>query len=642
MLQNRKKEKRPDTGKSKEQHFLAKPEELAHNRIKKGMRTYLDLVVPSGIDPTNPDCIGIDGAYMGFLVLLNYPTHVPGAWLDDIINAGEGVELSLYAFPQNKTEIIRDITNYMGYTRHYMTKGDTQQDTEVQENALTHSKYMKKGLADGEDFWFMHGIIRVVAETREILANRMGDVESILAGKDIFYQRTDFRHVEAFLSTMPWCDLKETFVDQSAKNVLTSGLSSTFPFISYELSDPEGVFMGLNAHNNSALMLNIFDTSKYSNANMTLFGSSGYGKTTLLQMLARRMRLQNIPIMMICPFKGFEYREMCDSLGGKFIRIAPGSKSRINMLEIRPQSHAVKTDSGQEESWLAKKLQNLQIYFSLMFPGITQSEQHRLERILLSVYQIKGITMENASLYVTQEASEQLLFKPVLKEMPILGDLLAAIQEEPGLKDIAEKLESYVTGSLSFFNGQTNVDLSNGYIVADISDIRKDIIPLAMFTAMDIFWDKIKEDITKRKVLILDEVWKVMGAGANTLTAEYVLELYKTIRGFGGSAIAATQDVTDYMALEDGKFGRGIINNAQIKIILHLEEFEILMLKDVLRLSKEEISQLQNFGRGEGLLYAGGTHVTVKFERSELEKKLTSTDRRERLEYMKEKEKEAG
>lgn len=604
---------------------------LEANLLQAGMGHYLDLIMPSAIDPTQPDCLNIDGTYMAFLLCTFYPYNVSGAWFDNVVNAGEGIEPTMYAYPQPKAEIQRDITSMIGFTKYKMQQGgENQEDAPIQENALSHSLYMKKALAEGEDFWYMHCIIRISAESREKLKTKVNTVEGILAGKDIFYQRTDFRQIEAFLSCMPFCDLNQTFKDQTARNVLTSGLSSTYPYISYELSDPEGVFMGINDHNGSSVMLNIFDTRKYSNANMVILGSSGFGKTTTLQMLARRMRLQKIPIMMICPFKGFEYRPMCESLGGNFIRFAPGSKQTINILDIRPSSGV----GNKDESLLAAKLQKLQISFSLMFPSISQLEQHRLDKRLMEVYAKKGISTDNASIYLDQDTKGMINFKPQLKEMPILEDLYLAIKDDKDLKEIAEKLESYVYGSLSFFNGQTNINLDNDYIVADISDIQKTIIPLAMFTVLDIFWDKIKADTTQKKCLILDEIWKLMGAGANALTAEFVLELFKTIRGFGGSAIAATQDVVDFMALEEGKYGRGIINNAQIKIILHLEDFEVTALKEVLRLSEEEMTKLTHFFRGEGLLYAGGTHVTIKFKRSELEKKLTTTDRTEKLELI--------
>lgn len=601
--------------------------------LTKGVRTYTDLVYPSGVDGTMADAVLIDGCYTACLICMDFPYSVGGAWLDDLINAGEGIEISLYHFPQNKTQMIRDITTQIGFTKHkIVTGGDNQTDGEIQQNAYAHAMHIKKMLAAGDDLWFMHLLIRISAFTKEDLNWRIKLVESLLAGKDIFYQRTDFRQMEAYVSTMPFCEINPTFKEQTERNILSSSLCATYPFVSYELSDPEGVFMGLNEHNGSAVMLDIFNTKKYANANMVVLGTSGSGKTFTTQMLAYRMRLQKIPIMMICPLKGFEYKKLCENVNGNYIRIAPGSKQTINILDIRPTSG----EGNHEESLLAAKLQKLQIFFSLMFPEITHKERQLLDERFLAIYAKRGITSANASIYKEKQDTGRISFRPALKDMPILGDLLDEIADVAELQDIAIKLKPYVSGSLEFFNGQTNVDLNNNYVVADISDMQGDAIPLAMFMVLDCFWDRIKQDITQKKCLVLDEAWRLIGAGGNRLTAEFVLQVFKIIRGYGGSAIAATQDISDFLSLEDGKYGRGIINNAKLKMVLQLEDFEANSLKDVLGLSQEEMSRITHFQRGHGLLYAGNNHVAIDFKASDSEKRLITTDRAEIIKFREE------
>jgi type IV secretory pathway VirB4 component len=339
------------------------------------------------------------------------------------------------------------------------------------------------------------------------------------------------------------------------------------------------------------------------------------------------MRLQGIPIMLICPLKGFEYKALCDHVGGKFIRIAPGSKHSINILDIRPTSG----EGNEDESLLAAKMQKLQIFFSLMFPSMTHKERHLLDDKLLQVYASKGITNDNSSIYLADSNELSFSFKPKLKEMPILGDLYELIKDDPELDGIAIGLKQYVTGSLSFFNALTNVDLENDYIVADISDMQGEVIPLAMFLTLDIFWDRIKKNRAQKKCIVLDEAWALMGAGGNQLTAKFVLEMFKTIRGYGGSAIAATQDISDFLALEGGKYGKGIINNAKLKIILQLEDDEVAALSNVLSLSEEEAVEITKFAQGHGLLYAGNNHVAISFLASDMEKELITTDRNEIL-----------
>ena len=604
-----------------------------NNILTRGIRSYKDIIYPSAIDATSPDYVLINGTFTAVILCLDFPYYVRAAWLDDIINAGEGIEISLFHYPQNKTTIIKDLTYHLGFTKNKInTGGDNQADSTIQENALTHAVSIRKGLSEGDDFYYIHLLVKVSAQDKDTLLHRLKTAEAILAGKEIAFLRADCRQMEAYISTLPFCNLHDIFKEETARNALTGGVASMYPFTSFALSDPNGILIGVNRHNGSAVMLDIFNTKKHINANMALLGTSGAGKTFTLQLLASRMRLQGIPIMMICPLKGFEYKRLCEKLGGNYIAIEPGSKQCINILDIRPTSG----EGNRDGSLLAAKLQKLQIFFSLMFPEIGYRERQILDDKLIKIYADKGITDDNCSLYLDDGEQGLVSFKPKLKEMPILGDLYEEILKDPDLANIAITMKPYITGSLSFFNSHTNIDLDNDYIVADISNMQGEAIPLAMFLTLDIFWDRVKQNITQKKCIILDEAWKLMGTGGNKLTAEFVLEIFKTIRGYGGSAIAATQDISDFLALENGKYGKGIINNAGLKMILKLEDYEVATLKTVLGLSEEESVQITKFPQGHGLLYAGSNHVAIQFLASPAEHRLISTNRLDIEKYRKE------
>ena len=156
-----------------------------------------------------------------------------------------------------------------------------------------------------------------------------------------------------------------------------------------------------------------------------------------------------------------------------------------------------------------------------------------------------------------------------------------------------------------------------------------DLLTVGMFVALDYVWDKAKEDRTKEKAIFIDEIWQLVGSGSNTLAAEFCLEIFKIIRGYGGAAIAATQDLNDFFALEGGKYGKGIINNAKTKIILNLEDDEAMRVQDTLKLTDAEITNITRFERGNGLISTNSNHITVEFKASQLEKQLITTDRYE-------------
>ena len=235
---------------------------------------------------------------------------------------------------------------------------------------------------------------------------------------------------------------------------------------------------------------------------------------------------------------------------------------------------------------------------------------------------MKGITHENSSLIDENNPNKY-------KEMPILGDLYSILITSHSTKRLANILNRLVNGSASTFNQHTNVDLNNKYTVFDISELSGDLLPVGMFVALDFVWDKAKENRTIEKAIYVDEIWQLIGSTGNRIAAEFVLEIFKIIRGYGGSAICGTQDLNDFFALEDGKYGKGIINNCKTKIILNLEDDEAERVRDIFKLSEAEIMEITHFERGNGLISTNNNNITVEFKCSELEKSLITTDRRE-------------
>lgn len=424
---------------------------------------------------------------------------------------------------------------------------------------------------------------------------------------------------------MPICKIDKTLFERSKRNMLTSAAASCYPFTSYEMSDENGILLGVNKHNNSLVIVDIFNSRVYKNANMAILGTSGAGKTFTLQLMALRMRRKGTQIFIIAPLKGHEFLRACKNVGGEFISISPASKQCINIMAIRrvdQTANAIIDGVINENSILAKKIQQLHIFFSLLIPDMSHEEKQLLDEALIRTYAEKGITHDNDSL-IDPENPDQ------YKTMPLLEDVYNILIDSPETKRLGNILNRLVHGSAKTFNQHTNVDLSNPYTVLDISELTGDLLTVGMFVALDFVWDKAKEDRTKEKAIFIDEIWQLVGAASNSMAAEFCLEIFKIIRGYGGAAIAATQDLNDFLALDGGKYGKGIINNAKTKIILNLEDDEALRVQDTLKLTDTEISSITRFERGNGLISTNSNHITVEFKASALEKQLITTDRYE-------------
>ena len=603
------------------------------------------FIAPRGIDLTHRNYIIMDGLYYSFLYIKGngYPNKVRAGWMSSLINAGEGIDVDVFLRRENRSKTIDKVAQRIRLNRTKLkSMQDTSTDYEELAGSIQAGYFIKQGIANyNEDLFYMSVFVTVSARTYEELMWRKQQMTDMLKSMDMYVSDCSFQQEDALRTVMPFLQISPKLEKKSKRNVLTSGAASTYMFTSFEMSDDTGVLLGINRHNNSLCIVDLFDTKKNKNANLNLLGTSGAGKTFTMQLLALRMRMRGIQCYIIAPIKGHEFRRACNRIGGQFIKIAPGSPHCINIMEIRhtisPEMELIdELDYSEMDSLLAQKIQQLMIFFSLLIPDMTNEEEQMLDEALIRTYGKFGITHDNDSVYVDRNA-----VPPKMKTMPILGDLHEELQKNEMTKRIAVIVSRFVTGSAQSFNQQTNVDLSNKYIVLDLSELKGKLLPVGMMIALDYVWDKIKSDRTKKKAIMIDEIWQLIGAGSNRMAAEFCLEIFKVIRGFGGAAISATQDLSDFFGLEDGRYGRAIINNSKNKIILNLEPDEAEFVRDTLKLTKTEIRSITRFERGEALICSNNSKVPVIIKASKEEQEMITTDRAELEAILKERQQEA-
>lgn len=593
--------------------------------IWTGQTTAIDIIAPSSVDNGSRDYVVVDGIYHAYLYIAGYGyrTRNEAAWLSSLVEAGDNIGISFSFKRMQRDKILSRIAQKTMINRSKMREvADTRSDFEELDSAISSGMYLKEGMNRGnQDFYYMSTILEVTAEDEETIERNVSDVITLCASMDMVCKRADYKHEQGFLSALPTLSLDADLERKSRRNVLTDSLAAAFPFSSLEVYDPEGIFLGLNKYNNSVAILDFFDADKYSNANACILGMSGAGKTFLMQLIALRLRQQGVQVFIIAPIKGHEFAEVCDRIGGKYIRIAPSSQDCINIMEIRKKT--LNTDyeihgDKRNDSILAEKIQKLMIFFSLIKNDITQNELNLIDGAIVRTYKSFGITYDNESLFDKDGR---------FKKMPTLKDLYNELLSKDKTKDLALMIEKFAVGSLSAFGGSTNVDLDNKYIVLDISEMNEHLKALGMFIALDFVWDKAKESRIQKKVIFLDELWTLIGSSGNRLAADYVLEIFKVIRGYGGSAIAATQDISDFFALDDGKYGKAIINNSRIKFVLQLEEDEAFTVQKHLSLSDEEAMQVIRNNRGEALLCANRNKLVIDIKASPYVYDLITTKR---------------
>lgn len=590
-----------------------------------------EFFAPKRMDFSHGNYLCIDGLYYAYLLVPadGYATQVPAGWLSLLVNAGDGIDLDMFLTRQPKERIIQKVGQQLRINRSKLKDAsDTNTDFDDIDNAIRSGYFLKEGLANNEDFYYLNLFITITAPSVEDLEWKTNEMKKLLLSQDMGIGTCLFQQEQAFLTTLPLVSMDKGLYERGKRNLLTRGAASCYPFTSYEMCDDNGILLGVNKYNSSLIIVDIFNSMVYKNANMAILGTSGAGKTFTMQLMALRMRRKGIPVFIIAPLKGHEFHRACANVGGEFIQVSPASPHCINVMEIRQVDRTVNNlldGAGVQLSELAEKIQQLHIFFSLLIPDMTHEERQLLDEALIRTYNKKGITHDNASL-------EDADCPGKYKEMPVLGDLHDILKDAPETKRMANILNRLVHGSASTFNQQTNVSLRNKYTVLDISSLTGDLLTVGMFVALDFVWDRTKEDRTEAKAVFIDECWQLLsGAGATgtRLAGDFILEIFKTIRGYGGAAVCASQDLNDFFNLDEGRFGKGIINNSKTKIILNLEDDEALRVQSTLHLSDAEVMEITHFERGNGLISTNNNNIMVEFKASPLEKDLITTDRRE-------------
>lgn len=540
-------------------------------------------------------------------MIVDYYREYSDIILKNLINSNINMNISLFYEKQDSYKMIKDLTYYIGNAGvDLKEKNDNRTDIDIAAFSYQDAKYIRKEIqVNNEDLYYIYLYVTVYAINERELNFALNKIEGILQSSGLITRRATFRQEQLFKACLPIMENSADIKEISKRNILTSGLISTYPFISGNIFDETGIFLGTNIYNNSLVFVDRFNKEKYKNANMCVFGASGAGKSFFIKVQILRYWMMGIEQYVIDPER--EYDKLTERLGGTIIKIGPSSSTYINVFDIREES--IEETAG----FLSTKLNKLKVFFSLVFEDITDEKYTVLEEKIIKIYSNKGITFEDKSLY------ENGVFKSSEK-MPILEDLYNEFPDED--KYFKPKLKLFVNGSLSFFNKKTNVNLENRLIVADIYELGEENLKLGMFIFTELFWDKIKKERNKQKAIYLDEIWRLIGVVSNKEVASFIYKIFKTIRKFGGSSVAITQDISDLFSLDDGVFGRSILNNSNIKAFFSLEEENLIVLEKYTNISEKEKIEIKSLKRGECLMFVEDNHILVNIEASDFEKNL--------------------
>ncbi len=592
-----------------------------------------DYIAPKKMSFMNSKYMVIDDTYYSFLYIPSsgYNPCVVAGWLDNFINSFIGVDVDVFIDRVPKEMVSNAIKRSISHSK--VTLSETTDVTDSFESASTKlgsGYYLKNGLSSGQDYYYVSTIITVTGRSPEEVDYKKDELKKTARQMDITLHENIYECEQTFNAVLPTGTFDPNLMEKMKRNVITDGAASFYPFTTFQMIDSEGLYVADDS-NGSPAIIDMFNRKRFNNPHIFICGETGAGKTITLLLMALRARIKRMPVFILAPEKQDEFRRVCDAIGGQFVSIGAGSPQRINIMEIFK-----KDESGQElkrlidggdpyenGSYLEEKIATLIEFLQLHITDITIEEKQLLDEAIVRAYARKGITKDNNSLWADAAHTRY-------KQMPILEDLVNELASRPETVRLSRITKLLTTGTGSHFNGQTNVNVDNEFFVIGLEHNTKDMLGLSIYMAMDYCWSKIKEDRTKNKMLFIDEWWKL---AFNPIAADKSLEISKIARAYSCAMVLATQQMSDILAVENGKYGNAVLNNCATKILMSMKEKDVYAVKEMVGLTNSECEKILKFKAGQGLLIAGDSRMTLQFNPSETEKLLTFTDNETLMKY---------
>jgi hypothetical protein len=568
----------------------------------QGLVTTKDIIAPSAIE-VDFNHIRIDNKFYRTLFVSAYPRFVGINWLSSLINFDSSLNISMFIYPTDGKEVLDDL-------RRKITEMEAELSTDIQRgrliNPATQAKLedalnLQANLVKGEERFFQFGLyITITAESVAELDRINKNLEAALGSLLIISKKATLQMEDGFVTTLPICQDRLAI----SRNMDTTSLATTFPFVSSDLSDDRGIMYGINMHNGSLV---IFDRFSMPNYNSVVFAMAGAGKSYLIKLEVLRSLMMGTEVIVIDPEN--EYRELCDNSGGQYIAFGYGETSKINPFDLTLAEE-------QGENALNTKVLSLHKLLKVMLGEMDPIEESILDKSMMEAYKMKGITPDPA----TQN-----------REPPLIEDLYKSLigMEDEKAKGLAARLEKYIKGSFAgIFNQKTTVNLTSQFVVFGIRNLEESLRPVAMQIILDYVWTVVKKTLKKR-MLVVDEAWYLM---KHDDSAEFLRGIVKRGRKYYLGVTTITQDVDDFLATA---YGKEIVTNSAIQILLKQHSAAIEQIGEVFYLSEGEKQLLLAASKGEGIFFAGQNHVAIKVIASEDEHNLITSNPEEVLKKQK-------
>lgn len=563
-----------------------------------GGPTIKDLISPAGIK-IESSYLQIDQKLARTLFVFTYPRYLSTNWFSPIMSLDKEFNVSMFVHPIETPWIMnqlkKKVVQVQSQINERQEKGQVRDP--MLETALNDIEALRDNLLQGNEKFFKFGLyITIFGDNEKELNDLENEIRSLLEGRMVYIKPASFQQEQGFNSTLPMA--KDELQIHTSMN--TGPLSSTFPFVSVNLSDNKGVFYGINRHNNSLI---IFDRFSLENANSVVFAKSGSGKSYTVKLEVLRSLMMGTDVIIIDPEN--EYQYLSETVGGSFIKISLNSPNHLNPFDLPTPAKG-----EQPGDVLRSTIINLVGLLRIMLGGISPAEDSIIDRAISETYASRDITAQSDFSKITP---------------PLLSDLYSILKNTEGGASLASRLERFITGSYSgLFNQHTNVELKNKLVCFSIRDMEDELRPIAMYVVLHYIWNAIRGEL-KRRILVVDEAWVMM---RHDDAASFLFGIAKRCRKYYLGLTTITQDVADFM---NSPYGKPIVTNSSMQILLRQSPATIDIIQKTFNLTEQEKYLLLECGIGEGIFFAGLQHAAIKITASYTEDQIITSDPRQLL-----------
>ncbi|OGF78975.1 conjugal transfer protein TraC [Candidatus Giovannonibacteria bacterium RIFCSPHIGHO2_02_43_13] len=552
-----------------------------------------DVIAPSALE-ISANHVRLGEKLARTLFVFSFPRMLTTNWFSPIINMDKVFDIAMFVHPVDSAVILRKLQRKVAEVQSQINirqeKGLVRDP--VLDTAYQDLEDLRDKLQQAQERLFSFGLyITIYGNTAEELDKIESEIKSMLEARLVYAKPALFQQKEGLDSVFP------TATDMlKIHNYLNSSpISSIFPFVSFDLTSNRGILYGINAHNNSLVL---FDRFSMENYNSVIFAKAGAGKSYTTKLEILRSIMFDTDVIVIDPEREYEY--LAEATGGRYFNISLTSKHHINPFDL-----PIPREDESPADVLRSHIINLVGLFRIMLGGLTPEEDAVIDHAVTETYATRDITAESD-------------FSKAIP--PVMSDLELVVANMEGGESIAQRLRKFTQGTWSgFINQPTNVDINQKFVVFSVRDMEDELRPVAMYIIINYIWSAVRATLKKR-LLVVDEAWWIM---KNEDGASFLFGIAKRARKYYLGVATITQDIGDFM---NSPYGKPLITNSSIQILLRQAPAAIEILKETFNLTDEEKFLLLESDVGEGIFFAGLKHVAIKILASYTEDQLITSD----------------